>query len=150
MTEAADFPAVHRKKPAPVGTKPDSRAQFMSKAIAGITKQFLPEGEHREDRVEDVLSSTDARWWRLANLNSALVSNAEGSGAWRYQRDAKHYRRALAESIALHAELIRRWASLSREYRSSSRTCLSSGMGKDLRIEVTRSAGCSPEQYRGG
>ena len=119
MTEAADFPAVHRKKPAPVGTKPDSRAQFISKAIAGITKQFLPEGEHREDRVEDVLSSTDARWWRLANLNSALVSNAEGSGAWRYQRDAKHYRRALAESIALHAELIRRWASLSREYREA-------------------------------
>ena len=47
------------------------------------------------------------------------MSNAEGSGAWRYQRDAKHYRRALAESIALHAELIRRWASLSREYREA-------------------------------
>lgn len=63
---------------------------------------------------------------------STLVSNAEGSGAWRYQR-GEHYRRALAESIALHAELIRRWASLSREYRKLFPNWFSVEQGKDFR-----------------
>jgi galactofuranosylgalactofuranosylrhamnosyl-N-acetylglucosaminyl-diphospho-decaprenol beta-1,5/1,6-galactofuranosyltransferase len=61
----------------------------------------------------------DNRWWRMAQYDSAVVSNAEGTGASWYRRDPKQLRKMLAESARLHSALLKEWPALSKKYKSA-------------------------------
>jgi galactofuranosylgalactofuranosylrhamnosyl-N-acetylglucosaminyl-diphospho-decaprenol beta-1,5/1,6-galactofuranosyltransferase len=58
----------------------------------------------------------DARWWRLSQLDSAIVSSADGSGASWYKRQPEQFRTMMARSIKLHQQLLRDWDKLSKVY----------------------------------
>ena len=61
----------------------------------------------------------DARWWRLSQLDSAIVSSADGTGASWYKRHPEHFRNMMARSIKLHQQLLQDWEKLSEEYSRS-------------------------------
>lgn len=71
------------------------------------------------EHPEVEFGKTDAHWWRVPRFDSALVSAADGSGKNIYTRDRAKFRRMLLDSVRLHRQLRRRWASLAEEYRAA-------------------------------
>jgi galactofuranosylgalactofuranosylrhamnosyl-N-acetylglucosaminyl-diphospho-decaprenol beta-1,5/1,6-galactofuranosyltransferase len=65
------------------------------------------------------IAKMDANWWRLAQVDSAVVSNADGSGASWHRRDRDTFRALMRRSARLHRRLLREWPRLSAEYRSA-------------------------------
>jgi galactofuranosylgalactofuranosylrhamnosyl-N-acetylglucosaminyl-diphospho-decaprenol beta-1,5/1,6-galactofuranosyltransferase len=65
------------------------------------------------------IAKMDANWWRLAQVDSAVVSNADGSGASWYRRDRDTFRALMRRSVKLHRRLSREWPRLCAEYRSA-------------------------------
>ena len=64
------------------------------------------------------LAKRDATWWRLPELDSALVDAADGGASW-YTRDRRQFRARLRQSARLHRRLARCWKVLQHEYRSA-------------------------------
>ncbi len=76
----------------------------------------------------------DAGWWVLANLDSVLVSAAEGTSAAWYQRDPKLFRSLGWRSLVAHRRLRRNWSRLAKEYRDAARRLqLTREVARDLR-----------------
>lgn len=87
-------------------------------AAKTVLRQLLkPAAPTSTQRPQTNIAHQDNKWWRLSQFDSVVVSNAEGTGASWYQRDPKLARRFLAESAAVHAELLRKWPRLREEYR---------------------------------
>ncbi len=61
----------------------------------------------------------DARWYRLATLDSAIVSMPDGTSAAFYQRDPDQFRDLLRRTIEIHERLYREWPALSQRYRDA-------------------------------
>jgi galactofuranosylgalactofuranosylrhamnosyl-N-acetylglucosaminyl-diphospho-decaprenol beta-1,5/1,6-galactofuranosyltransferase len=59
----------------------------------------------------------DARWFRLATLDSAVVSMPDGTSAAFYQRDPELFRDLLRRTVEIHERLYREWPRLSQLYR---------------------------------
>ncbi len=115
-------PTVKRHKPLARGKepgKPSSIVSFGIKALTGALRQLRPSDELARTHPQAVVANSDARWWRLSNLDSAVVSNAEGSGVWFYRRDARRFRVDAAQSAKLHAEMRSEWERLAEEYRKA-------------------------------
>jgi galactofuranosylgalactofuranosylrhamnosyl-N-acetylglucosaminyl-diphospho-decaprenol beta-1,5/1,6-galactofuranosyltransferase len=70
-------------------------------------------------RPQMALPYQDAGWWVLAKLDSALVSNAEGTSASWYKRDPRLFRSIGRRSVMLHRRLRRQWPSLAAQYRAA-------------------------------
>jgi galactofuranosylgalactofuranosylrhamnosyl-N-acetylglucosaminyl-diphospho-decaprenol beta-1,5/1,6-galactofuranosyltransferase len=65
------------------------------------------------------LPYSDATWFVLVNLDSALVSSADGNTAAWYQRDPKTFRTLGLRSVILHRRLRRRWSRVAAEYQAA-------------------------------
>lgn len=70
-------------------------------------------------RPQSHLAHVDNRWFRLAQYDSVVVSNAEGTAASWYKRDPRKMRVMLAKAATQHARLYKSWESLSEAYRSA-------------------------------
>jgi galactofuranosylgalactofuranosylrhamnosyl-N-acetylglucosaminyl-diphospho-decaprenol beta-1,5/1,6-galactofuranosyltransferase len=68
------------------------------------------------EHPEALVPAMDARWWRLSQLDSAIVSSADGSGASWYKRQPEQFRTMMARSVKLHQQLLRDWDKLSKVY----------------------------------
>lgn len=68
---------------------------------------------------ERILAASDLRWWRFADIDSALVTSPDGVGMAWYRRDRRLMRRFLARSLELHLQLLARWPRLSRRYQAA-------------------------------
>ncbi|MDO4258831.1 MAG: glycosyltransferase [Actinomycetaceae bacterium] len=122
ISDARDFPEIRTIRPAKLAkepTGPRGRVTFMTKALRGALRQLKPVDRRTLANPEGMIQNLDARWWRLAIFDSALVSNAAGSGVWFYQRDDARFRRDALRSLRLHIELKRKWASLAAQYRAA-------------------------------
>lgn len=75
--------------------------------------------ELAQSHPEEWVAHQDGKWYHLATLDSAVVSNADGTGAAWHKRDPKAVRELTARSAKLHAELLSRWDSLSEQYREA-------------------------------
>ncbi|MEO8219378.1 MAG: glycosyltransferase [Specibacter sp.] len=118
--DLSKFPAVKRLKPPKFGLVPSAPASMpaaISQALSGILNAARDPREGAVDSPEAVVPAMDARWWRLARLNSALVSASDGAGASWYKRDAKTFRKYMIRSITLHQKLMRRWDELAKTYQ---------------------------------
>lgn len=117
----ADFPSPRRAKPPKrQDVRMPSSARVVPWAFKTVAKQVgMKPRELSRRHPEAVVSNQDAHWWYLASLDSAVVSNAEGTGASFYQRDPEQMRKQLARSARLHQELLTKWSALSRTYRSA-------------------------------
>ncbi|OMH27098.1 glycosyl transferase [Tersicoccus phoenicis] len=120
--DLADFPPVKRVKPLHHGLEPRPPRGPITRAarlLAGAVHQMLPtraaEAEYPEARVP----ALDLQWWRMATLDSALVSSADGTGASWYKRDDGTFKRMMGRSTRLHQRLHRDWDALARQYRDA-------------------------------
>jgi galactofuranosylgalactofuranosylrhamnosyl-N-acetylglucosaminyl-diphospho-decaprenol beta-1,5/1,6-galactofuranosyltransferase len=88
--------------------------------VTVATKQILaPAKAATTTTPQAYLAKMDANWWRLAMLDSAVVSNADGSGASFYKRDRATWRALMARSARLHRRLAREWPGLAARYRAA-------------------------------
>lgn len=88
-------------------------------AKTGARQLFKPAVPESREHPEEIFAKQDATWWRLAAVDSALVSNADGSGVSWHQRDHRETRRQLAEFTRLYSQIFRQWDDLKSAYRSS-------------------------------
>lgn len=84
-----------------------------------LTRQLLVEPRDTATaNPETQLAFQDAKWWRLARFDSALVTNAGGTKVAWYRRDPKQTRAALSAELSGSFEILRRWEELRAAYRA--------------------------------
>lgn len=122
------------------GVHQPSKVALLPWAAKTVARQlFRPMGATSMERPQTNIAHQDNRWWRIAQFDSAIVTNAEGTGASWYKRDPKRVREMLAESGRLHATLLKEWHSLSKQYREASHELTSLDAWKKIFEEHTHS-----------
>ena len=61
----------------------------------------------------------DAKWYRLAKYDSAVVSMNDGTSVALYKRDPARYRDLLARTVDIHRRFHREWPRLAQQYREA-------------------------------
>ncbi|MFH5824214.1 glycosyltransferase [Georgenia sp. AZ-5] len=120
--DPAAFPLPRRQKLPRKGEDlqlPAGRVHFYLMAARGALKQMLPPRALSKRYPEAEISNLDAKWWMLLQFDSAIVNNAEGSGAVWYHRDPQKFRELFARSLAVHQRMLRNWDGLTVQYRRS-------------------------------
>ena len=116
------FPPVRREKPPRKGKDgvevPGRISQLLTAGLAPI-RQLRPTRKLAQEFPEAELTAMDAKWYRLARYDSAIVSMNDGASAALYQRDPDHYRDLLKRTLEIHQRLRREWPRLAAEYRAS-------------------------------
>lgn len=121
-TDIESYPEVRRRRPLKRGeepTPPATRAAWLWRAGSSLLRQFRSVNTEALTHPEERVAATDAQWWRLSGLESALVSTADGTGASWYKRDSREFRKLLKESRRLHREIRRNWTKLQKDYRDA-------------------------------
>jgi galactofuranosylgalactofuranosylrhamnosyl-N-acetylglucosaminyl-diphospho-decaprenol beta-1,5/1,6-galactofuranosyltransferase len=116
------FPPPKRRKPPRRGKEPmppTNKVGLLVKAALGAVRQVRPVDELALAHPETAVPYQDAEWWRLSNVDSALVSAADGTGTSWYQRDPARFRTLLQRSMRLHSQLLRDWPRLREQYRAT-------------------------------
>ena len=116
------FPSVRRAKPPRKGRDatevPSRLAQLVSAGLQPLRQLKSPRSLSRQHPEAEV-RAMDARWYRLASYDSAIVSMNDGTSAAFYQRDPERFRDLMKRTLALHARYRREWPRLAEEYRGS-------------------------------
>jgi galactofuranosylgalactofuranosylrhamnosyl-N-acetylglucosaminyl-diphospho-decaprenol beta-1,5/1,6-galactofuranosyltransferase len=120
--DPGDFPPVRREKPPRKGKSdsevPSRRSQLITAGLAPI-RQLRPRRKLAAEFPETELPAMDAKWYRLARYDSAIVSMNDGTSAALYRRDPAHFRDLMRRTLALHDRFRRDWDSLAAEYRGA-------------------------------
>ena len=116
------FPEIRRKKPPRKGRDtveiPGRLAQLITAGLAPI-RQLRPARELSREFPEVEIRAMDAKWYRLASYDSAVVSMNDGTSAALYRRDPDKFRELAQATAQLHE----RWSVSGRgwpqEYRAA-------------------------------
>ena len=115
------FPPVRRTKPSRRGHDelevPSKRSQIITAGLAPLRQLRRARPLSREFPEAEV-AAMDAKWYRLARHDSAIVSMPDQTSAALYTRDPELYRDLLKRIADLHLKLYRRWPELAAEYRA--------------------------------
>ena len=117
-----EFPAPRRKKPPRRGravVSPTTTVGKVKTAAVGLLRQVRPVRELAHEHPETIIPHVDQRWWRLAQLDSAIVSSADGMTAAWYRRQPAEFRSQMVRSAKLHARLRQEWPTLAARYREA-------------------------------
>jgi galactofuranosylgalactofuranosylrhamnosyl-N-acetylglucosaminyl-diphospho-decaprenol beta-1,5/1,6-galactofuranosyltransferase len=117
-----EFPQVRRSKPPKRGRgfkPPKGTANVLASAMLGTVRQLRGLDAAALRNPQAVVPHIDRHWSLLAQLDSALVSSADGTRVAWYQRDPERFRTLLRRTSTLHARLGREWPELSRRYRAA-------------------------------
>lgn len=120
LTAIEDYPEVVRRRPLRKGEEPKpprGRARWVARAALAAVRQLRHVDKLAQQNPEERVAATDAQWWRLSQLDSALVSTADGTGVAWYKRDDKQFKSLLKESEELHLTIVRHWDELARTYK---------------------------------
>jgi len=101
--------------PTPPTTKPAILGTLARSVVRNLR---TPDPAHREVPQRNV-SSRQAQWFVLSQLDSATVSTPDGRGVTFRRRDPQLFRRQLRTSTQLLREAAREWAALRRRYRDA-------------------------------
>jgi galactofuranosylgalactofuranosylrhamnosyl-N-acetylglucosaminyl-diphospho-decaprenol beta-1,5/1,6-galactofuranosyltransferase len=121
-SDIESFPPVRRLKPPRRGKEPTSPTNTVGlwvKAALGAVRQVRPVGQLANKYPQAVVPYQDAEWWRLSNVDGALVSAADGTSTAWYQRDPAKFRQLLQRSLKLHSVMLREWPRLREQYRGA-------------------------------
>ena len=113
------FPPVKRVKPrkrADASELPGRASQLVS-AVTGTLRQFRAARALSREFPEASVPAMDAHWYRLATLDSAVVSMPDGTSAAFYQRDPDRFKDLLRRTVEIHERLYREWPQLAQTYR---------------------------------
>jgi galactofuranosylgalactofuranosylrhamnosyl-N-acetylglucosaminyl-diphospho-decaprenol beta-1,5/1,6-galactofuranosyltransferase len=118
-TDPDAFPPPRRAKPRrrDLDSEIAGRASQLLSAVKGTVRQFMGTRELSREFPESALPAMDATWYRLATLDSAIVSMPDGTAAALYQRDPELFRDLLRRTVEIHERLYREWPHLSQAYR---------------------------------
>jgi galactofuranosylgalactofuranosylrhamnosyl-N-acetylglucosaminyl-diphospho-decaprenol beta-1,5/1,6-galactofuranosyltransferase len=116
------FAPVRRKKPPRKGRAsneiPGRISQLITAGLAPI-RHLKPPRELSQEFPEAELTAMDAKWYRLAAYDSAIVSMNDGTSAALYQRDPAKYRELLRKTVEIHERYRREWPRLAQEYKDA-------------------------------
>ncbi|WP_193610736.1 glycosyltransferase [Nocardioides lijunqiniae] len=114
------FPSVRRKKPPRRGRDgleiPSRLSQLVTAGLAPL-RQLKPPRELSREHPEAEVRAMDARWYRLASYDSAIVSMNDGTSAAFYQRDSAVFRSLTRRTLEIHDRYRREWPHLAQLYR---------------------------------
>ncbi len=116
------FPPPRRPKPPRKGKSPTAPVSNVSRLLTagvGVSRQLKPVRSSALRNPELAVPHLFQDWWRLAQLDSALVSTADGASAAWYRRDPKQFRDMMRRSVTLHLRLRKEWTSLAKQYREA-------------------------------
>ncbi|MBO0846199.1 MAG: glycosyltransferase [Nocardioides sp.] len=118
-----ELPRVRRKRPPRKGRDtsveiPGPKGLLMAAILAPI-RQLRPVRPMSRKYAEIELTAMDVNWYRLANLDSAVVSMNDGTSAALYQRDPHRFRDLLRRTVEIHERFSREWPRLAAEYRAA-------------------------------
>jgi galactofuranosylgalactofuranosylrhamnosyl-N-acetylglucosaminyl-diphospho-decaprenol beta-1,5/1,6-galactofuranosyltransferase len=115
------FPPVRRSKPSRRGHSelevPSRRTQLITAGLMPLRQLRRPRPLSRQFPEAEV-AAMDAKWYRLARHDSAIVSMPDQTSAALYTRDPELFRDLVKRVTDLHLKLYRRWPELAAEYRS--------------------------------
>lgn len=117
-----EFPQVRRNRPPKRGRgfkPPSGTVNVLASAMRGAARQLRPVDPRTQGNPQLVVPHIDRHWGLLSQVDSALVSSADGTKVAWYQRDPERFRRLLRRTTLLHARLSREWPELSRDYRAA-------------------------------
>jgi galactofuranosylgalactofuranosylrhamnosyl-N-acetylglucosaminyl-diphospho-decaprenol beta-1,5/1,6-galactofuranosyltransferase len=116
------FPETRRKKPPRKGRDiveiPSRVSRLITAGLAPI-RQLRPARELSSEFPEVEIRAMDAKWYRLASYDSAVVSMNDGTSAAFYKRDTATFRELVKKTTELHQQLTREWPRLAEEYRAA-------------------------------
>lgn len=116
------FPPVRRHKPPRKG-KDDSgvpgRASLLVRAATMPLRQLRSIRPTSRQHPEAEIPAMDAKWYRIARYDSAVVSMPDGNSAALYQRDPEKFRELMKRTAEIHARFQREWPRLAAEYRAA-------------------------------
>ena len=116
------FPEVRREKPPRKGRDvvevPGRLAQLMTAGLSPI-RHLRPARKMSQEFPEVEVRAVDARWYRLASYDSAVVSMNDGTSAAIYKRDPVKFKELMKETAQLHEQLVREWPRLAQQYRDA-------------------------------
>jgi galactofuranosylgalactofuranosylrhamnosyl-N-acetylglucosaminyl-diphospho-decaprenol beta-1,5/1,6-galactofuranosyltransferase len=116
------FPPVRRKKPPKRGvdpTRPKGAVGQLVAAAKSAVRQATPPRELSAQYPEARLAAMDAKWWMLAQFDSAIVSTTDGTMASWYHRDRTEFADLMRRTVEIHQRLYREWPKLARAYRDA-------------------------------
>ena len=117
-----DFPPLAYAKPPRRGkriTQPNMKS-LVPWTLKAIAHQFIaPVKPEFRDQPQAQVAHIDNKWWRMSLYDSAIVSNAEGTGFSWYRRDPQRFRRMLREALAIHTQIFAQWPKLREQYQSA-------------------------------
>nr|WP_236560759.1 glycosyltransferase [Arthrobacter sp. 8AJ] len=88
--------------------------------LTTVARQLLKQPSPASlERPQAYLAHVDNRWFRTAQFDSVVVSNAEGTAASWYKRDPKKLKAMLGQSALQHAALYKNWDALAADYRAA-------------------------------
>ena len=100
-------------------TPPTSKPAILTTLARSVVRNLrAPDPAHREVPQRNV-SSRQAQWFVLSQLDSATVSTPDGRGVTFRRRDPQLFRRQLRTSARLLRETAREWPELRRRYREA-------------------------------
>jgi galactofuranosylgalactofuranosylrhamnosyl-N-acetylglucosaminyl-diphospho-decaprenol beta-1,5/1,6-galactofuranosyltransferase len=114
------FPPPRRERPRKrddAAEIPGRAAQLVSAGI-GSLRQFRKVRPLSRQFPEAVVPAMDAKWYRLASMDAAVVSMPDGTSAALYQRDPEKFREMLRKTVEIHQRLHREWPILAEHYRA--------------------------------
>ena len=116
------FPEVRREKPPRKGRDdveiPNRLQRLLTAGLAPL-RHLRSTRELSREYPETEIRAMDARWYRLASYDSAVVSMNDGTSAAFYRRDPEKFRELVATTTRLHRELLQEWPRLAEAYRAA-------------------------------
>jgi galactofuranosylgalactofuranosylrhamnosyl-N-acetylglucosaminyl-diphospho-decaprenol beta-1,5/1,6-galactofuranosyltransferase len=121
-TSLEEFPPPKRKKPPRRGravSAPTGAVGAVKTAAMSLLRQLRTPREFAREHPEALVPYVEQRWWRLAQMDSSIVSSADGTSASWYQRDRVQFMAQMRRSLRLHSQLYREWPTLSARYKEA-------------------------------
>ncbi len=115
------FPPVRRRRPPRKGrdgvTDIPGRLTQLRTALLAPLRQLRSPRDLSRSFPEAQVPAMDAKWYRLARFDSAVVSMPDGTSVALYRRDPERFGELLARTVQIHQQLLREWPRLAALYR---------------------------------
>jgi len=122
LSDPDDFPTAQKEKTlggsAAVAARPSLKT-LLPWGVKTLRRQLFTDVTAEDTaRPQARISHQDNKWWTVSQFDSAIVTNAEGTGASWYVRDPQLAKSLLTSAAASMFQLVRRWDGLSAEYKA--------------------------------
>jgi galactofuranosylgalactofuranosylrhamnosyl-N-acetylglucosaminyl-diphospho-decaprenol beta-1,5/1,6-galactofuranosyltransferase len=98
---------------------PAHPAAIVKRALSTVSRHLRSPRPQTRERPQINVPARNARWFLLGMVDSATVSNADGSGVVFRRRDPQQFRALLARTIVLYRRLVTEWDTTAKRYRAA-------------------------------